>query len=119
MVQTASQSSYPPVIRLLNWLAVLLACIAFIFGCVMPKADSGPPTELMGWHLSVGAAFIALELIHTVSRAIYEPDASAVSHPPAIMLTSLARRSIAFYSLCRSQGGPMLRLGDGSSDCSV
>ncbi|MFM0140231.1 cytochrome b [Caballeronia grimmiae] len=108
---TASQSVCPRTIRFMNWLAALLACVEFVLGWMMPTVDrSTAPSELMAWHLSVGAAVLALLAVHIVCRAIYEPDAIAEYRPRSVKAYLL---QLAVYCLLFSV--PLTGLADASS----
>ncbi|SAL52237.1 cytochrome b [Caballeronia concitans] len=76
MTQASSQAAaYAPIVRLLHWVGVPLTFIEFALGWSMPRlARDTVPTGVIGWHLSVGALFLALMLVRVVCRLIYEPD---------------------------------------------
>ncbi|SAK50541.1 cytochrome b [Caballeronia ptereochthonis] len=76
----SSTVKYRPVAKLLHWLMVPLVLAQFIIGWTMPDVHHDTvPTGLISWHLSVGAAIIALMLVRAVLRLIDEPEAIEAS----------------------------------------
>ena len=73
-------AAYAPIIRLLHWSVALLVFSEFIIGWTMPSVQQTTvPSGSVRWHLSVGAAILALVQAQVVCRLIFERDPSSGS----------------------------------------
>ncbi|MDY7523675.1 cytochrome b [Sphingomonas sp. 10B4] len=80
---------YDPVARLLHWLTVLLIVLQFSIAWTMPEIHRGvEPTGLIGWHLSVGVAILAVVLVRIGWRVTHSEPAAPTSLSPVLQAIS-------------------------------
>ena len=73
-MQSAADSRYDIVARLLHWLVVALVATQFVIGWTMPGVhrDTRPDGEI-AWHLGVGTALLAAMACRLLWRATHRP----------------------------------------------
>ncbi|BCQ29004.1 cytochrome b (plasmid) [Caballeronia sp. NK8] len=99
MVENRSQSYvHGPVARVLHWLIASLILAQFVIGWTMPDVhrDTLPSGEI-AWHLSVGAAIVAVMLIRIIWRITHTPKPAELA--PALALVSKATHLLLYLLL--------------------
>jgi cytochrome b561 len=89
---------YSPVARLLHWLILGLVCAQFIIGWTMPDVHRDTlPTGAIAWHLSVGAAIVAVMVIRIFWRVTHVPEPAKLS--PMLTFASRATHLLLYIVL--------------------
>ncbi|MFM0140606.1 cytochrome b [Caballeronia grimmiae] len=99
MVENHSQGYvYSPVARVLHWLIAGLIFAQFIIGWTMPDVHRDTlPTGEIAWHLSVGAAIVAVMVIRIAWRMTHPPEPATLS--PQLSLASNATHWLLYILL--------------------
>jgi cytochrome b561 len=68
---SAAVAKYDPFARLLHWLIVLLLIAQYAVAWTMPDIHRGvQPVGLIGWHLELGTAIVAVMVVRIVWRFV-------------------------------------------------
>lgn len=89
MPDTLADGRYTLVARLFHWIIVLLVVAQFAVAWTMPEIGRGtPPTGLIAWHLSIGAAILAVALLRLGWRLTHKSPPPPLTLAPPMQLLS-------------------------------
>ena len=75
--------------RVFHWVVVALVAVQFTIAWTMPEIGRGSrPVGLIGWHLSVGAAILAIALVRLAWRYTHRPPPAPRDIAPALQTLS-------------------------------
>jgi len=83
------QVRYSGVAKSLHWLILVLLIVQFAIAWTMPQIGRGSvPTGLIGWHLSVGVAILAVMIVRLAWRITHPAPPAPTDLSPALALLS-------------------------------
>lgn len=96
----AERRTYDPVARLLHWVVAALIAAQFLIGWTMPDIQRDtPPTGLVGWHLSFGAAIVFFVVLRVVWRITHAAPGLPASVPRPLRLVAVATHWLLYTLL--------------------
>lgn len=98
--QASPLARYSAVAIFFHWLTVLLIVVQFGIAWSMPDIGRGTlPIGLIGWHLSVGAAILAVTVVRLVWRFSHTPPGAPVDLPKSLAFVSRATHGVMYALL--------------------
>ncbi|MDB5702939.1 MAG: cytochrome [Sphingomonas bacterium] len=92
--------SYTPVAKVFHWAIVILVIVQFALAWTMPDVTRDTrPIDLIGWHLSVGAAILFVVLARLAWRLTHHAPAAPEGLPPVLKLVSRATHFLLYALL--------------------
>ncbi len=89
MTNSRIRTEYSGVAKSLHWLILALLVIQFAIAWTMPEIGRGTvPTGLIGWHLSVGLAILAVMLVRLAWRLTHTAPPAPADLSPALATLS-------------------------------
>ncbi len=89
MPDALADGRYSLIARLFHWSLALLVVAQFAVAWTMPEIERGtPPTGLVGWHLSIGAAILAVAVLRLGWRLIHKAPPPPMTLAPAMQTLS-------------------------------
>lgn len=83
------RADYTGVAKLLHWLVLALLVVQFAIAWLMPDISRGStPTGLIGWHLSVGVAILAVMIARLAWRLTHPAPSAPADLSPALATLS-------------------------------
>ncbi len=93
-------SRYSAPARIFHWLIVALVAVQFAVAWTMPEIGRGTrPEGLVGWHLSIGVAILAIAVLRLGWRATHAPPVSASNLTPALRVLSQLTHGLLYALL--------------------
>ncbi len=89
MVTVEARADYTRVAKSLHWLILALLVVQFAIAWTMPEIGRGSvPTGLIGWHLSVGVAILAMMVVRLAWRLTHPAPPASALLPAALAILS-------------------------------
>ena len=83
------RADYTGIAKLLHWLILVLLVAQFVIAWTMPDIGRGSvPTGLIGWHLSVGVAILAVMIVRLAWRLTHPAPPAPADLAPALATLS-------------------------------
>jgi len=83
------RTDYTGIAKLLHWLILTLLVVQFAIAWTMPDIGRGSvPTGLIGWHLSVGVAILAVMIVRVAWRLTHPAPPAPADLPPVLATLS-------------------------------
>jgi cytochrome b561 len=94
------QVRYSGVAKSLHWLILALLIVQFAIAWTMPQIGRGSvPTGLIGWHLSVGVAILAVMIVRLAWRITHPAPPAPTDLSPALAILSRATHYLLYAVL--------------------
>jgi cytochrome b561 len=94
------QVRYSGVAKSLHWLILALLIVQFAIAWTMPQIGRGSvPTGLIGWHLSVGVAILAIMIVRLAWRITHPAPPAPTDLSPALAFLSRATHYLLYAVL--------------------
>ena len=96
----SDQARYSGVAKSLHWLILALLIVQFAIAWTMPQIGRGSvPTGLIGWHLSVGVAILAVMIVRLAWRITHPAPPAPTDLSPALAILSRATHYLLYAVL--------------------
>jgi cytochrome b561 len=100
MERIRPEIGYSPVAKIFHWTIVLLVVVQFAIAWTMPDIGRNTrPVGLVGWHLSVGAAILAVAVARFVWRLTHPAPPPPADLAPALRFVSRATHFLLYAVL--------------------
>lgn len=100
MTKSDSRAEYSSVAKSLHWLILALLVVQFTIAWTMPDIGRGSvPTGLIGWHLSVGLAILAVMVVRLAWRVTHPVPPAPADLSPALATLSRATHYLLYVVL--------------------
>lgn len=100
MERMETEAGYSPVAKAFHWAILILVAVQFAIAWTMPDISRNTkPVDLIAWHLSVGAAILALALARLAWRITHPAPPPPTSLPSALRILSRVTHALLYAVL--------------------